>query len=88
MCTKLYFYFCILYSVFTTKNLVSVCHHTVDPFYPFCLPFPQVTTTLFSLYLCVYFYLVFSFILFVGAYIPHEGNHMVFVFLRLTYFTE
>ena len=35
MCTTLYFYFCVPYSLPTTKNLVSVHHHAVDPFYPF-----------------------------------------------------
>ena len=29
MCTTVYFYFCIHYSVYTTKNVVSICHHTV-----------------------------------------------------------
>ena len=37
-CTTLYFCFCIPYSVFTTKNLVSMCHHTVDPLYLFFPP--------------------------------------------------
>ena len=40
MCTKLCFYFCIHYSMLTTKNLVSILHHTVDPLYPFHPP-PQ-----------------------------------------------
>lgn len=30
MCTTVYFYFCIHYSVLTTKNLASICHHIVD----------------------------------------------------------
>ena len=38
MCTTLYFYFCIAYSMLTTKNLVSIHHHTVNPFYPFHPP--------------------------------------------------
>ena len=29
MCTTVYIYFCIHYSVLTTKNLVSICHHTI-----------------------------------------------------------
>ena len=32
MFTTLYFYFCVLYSVLITKNLVSICHHSADPF--------------------------------------------------------
>lgn len=38
MCTKLYVYFCIPYSVLTTKNFVSTSHHTFDPLYPFHSP--------------------------------------------------
>ena len=52
ICTTLYFYSCIPYSVPTTKNLVSIHHHTVDPLYPFHHPCPTppplVTTTLIS----------------------------------------
>ena len=40
MCTTLCFYFCVTYSMLTTKNLVSIHHHTVDPFYPFHPPPP------------------------------------------------
>ena len=52
MYTIIYFYFCISYSMITTKNLASIWCHTVDPLYSFCpLPpalSPPVTTTLFS----------------------------------------
>ena len=41
MCTTLYFYFCVHYSVLTTTNLVSIRHHTVDSFNSFC---PLLTT--------------------------------------------
>ena len=37
-CTTLYFYFCIHYSILTTKKLVSIHHHTVDLLYPFHPP--------------------------------------------------
>ena len=79
MCTTSYFYFCVHYSVLTTKNLVSICRCTVDPLYPFHpspipTPSPLVTTTLFSVstYL-VLFDLVCSFILFV-LHIPHMSE--------------
>ena len=39
ICTKLHVNFCIYYSLLTIKSSVSICHHTVDPFYPFH-PFP------------------------------------------------
>ena len=45
-CATLYFYFYIHCSVPTTKNLVSICHHSIDPLYinhvvlPLFLPFP------------------------------------------------
>ena len=44
MCTTLHFYFCICYGVLTSKSLVSIHHHTVDPLYPFhppLCPFPS-----------------------------------------------
>lgn len=51
MHTILYFYFCMHYTMNTTKNLVSICHHIVASFthVPFPLvPSLLVTTTLFS----------------------------------------
>ena len=35
MCTAYLFCFCIHYSILTIKNLVSICHHTVNPLYSF-----------------------------------------------------
>ena len=35
---KLCFYFCIPCSMLTTKNLVFIHYHKVDPIYPFCPP--------------------------------------------------
>ena len=34
MFTRLYFDFCILHSMLTVKNLISICHHAVDSHYP------------------------------------------------------
>ena len=66
MCTTLYFYFCIHYSVLTTKNFVSIHHHKVDPLYPLhppLIPSPLVATALFSVSTCLFLFgLVCSFI--------------------------
>ena len=85
MCT-LYFDFCIYRSVPTTKNLVSIYHHTVDPLYPFQPPhpspsFPLITTTLFS---ASTFLFLFHLVCSVDS--TYEWNYTVFFFLRLTYF--
>ena len=75
MCTTLYFFFCIHYTVFTTKNLHQ---HTVDPIYPFCPPlhpFPSGTSTLFSVSMCLLLFGLFcSFILVFCFYIPHMSE--------------
>ena len=73
MCT-IYFNSCILYSMVTPKNLVSIHHHT-----HFTLPPPPllVTTTL-LLYLCVCFCLVWFVYLFCFLYSTYEWNHIVF----------
>ena len=56
MCTILHFDFYIQY-----KSVVSI-HHTVDTPLPI-LPFPSVTTTLFSVSMCLFLFgLVSSFI--------------------------
>ena len=58
----LYFYFCIHYSMHTTKSLVSIHHHTIDPLCPFCPPAtisPLVTTTLFSISMWFWFLFIF-----------------------------
>lgn len=76
MCT-LYFYFCILYSMLSTKSLVSICHYTVGPLYPFLpfllTPFLLVTTTLFPVSVNL-FGLVCSFI-YLFLYSMYEWNH-------------
>ena len=49
------FYFYILCSVLTNKGLLSVYHHTVTalhPGQPRPSPFPPITTTLFSVFMC------------------------------------
>lgn len=67
MWTILYFYFCIHYSMLTTKNLLSIYYHTVDFFYwfhpPLC-PFPSGKHYFF---LCIYVFVSvwFDFCLFV-----------------------
>ena len=68
MYTALYFFFCIHHSVFTTKNLVSIHHHTVGSLTHFTLPTtpsPLVTTaTLFSVSMCLFLFgSIYSFIL-------------------------
>ena len=66
MWAKLYFYFCIHYSVLTTRNLVSIRHIQWTPSFiiSHSPPFPLVNTTLFSVSMCL-FWLFFFFIFFV-----------------------
>ena len=78
MCITLYFYFIILYSILTARNLASIHDYTVNPLYPFHSP-PTVpssleTTALISVstYLCL-FGLISSLILFVFK-IPHMSE--------------
>ena len=60
MWAKLYFYFCIHYSVLTTRNLLSIHHIQWTPLYHFTLPpFPLVNTPLFSVSMFVF---AFSFV--------------------------
>ena len=70
MCTTLYFYFCMHYSVLSTKNLVSIWHHvpfTHFAFPPSPLPIPLLQALLYSQYLvfvwfgCVFILFVFIF---------------------------
>ena len=91
MCTTLYFYFYVDYSVLRTKNLVFIHHHTVYPLYPFLLPacpypYPLVKLLLCSLYQHVYFCLVcfiHLFWFFCLFFIFHIGvkSYSVFVWL-------
>ena len=62
-----------LTSIYTTKSLVSICHHTIDPVYLFCLPPPYFTSENHwcFLYLCV-FALVCSFSFFIFHILPSE----------------
>ena len=53
--TAVYFDFFRHSSVLTTKSLVSIHHHKIDPLYPFAHPSPPsplVITTLFSVSMC------------------------------------
>ena len=83
MCTMLYFYFCIHYSMLTTKNLVSICHHTVDSLYPFH-PTPQPLP--YGNHYCVLGIYMFVLFLFIYLFSTYEWNRIVFVFLHMTYF--
>ena len=75
MCT-LHFYFSVSYSVLTTKTSVSICHHTVDPFYPFCPPpclFPSGNH--YSV-LCIYNFIFYLFInLLIYLFLSALGLH-------------
>ena len=60
-------------SVWTTKNLVSLCHHRVDPLIPFCIPKPSplVIAALFSVSSCLILFGLFSYSLFSLFFIFH-----------------
>ena len=65
MCTTLCFYFCIHYSMLTSKNLVSISYHTVDSlylFHPPPYPFPSGNH---YYVLCVYVFVFVWFGLFI-----------------------
>ena len=88
MYTTLYFYFCIHCSVFIIKNLVSIHHHTVDPlylFHPSPALSPLVITTQISVSKC---FCLAWFVCLFCLFSIFEWNHMVFVFLHMTYFTK
>lgn len=54
MCTPLYFYLNVPYSLLTTKNIVSVHHLKVNPLYPFhCYPSPSSSGNPYCV-LCIY----------------------------------
>ena len=65
----------VYYSVLTTNNWVSICHHTFDPLYPFFPPLPlfpsmggtPICSLYWSVFLVLFMYLFFS--------ILHEWNH-------------
>ena len=61
----LYFYFCVQYSKLTTKNLVSIHHHTVGALYLFCPPHPHFPSGSSCSFLCIYKFLFGLFIYFV-----------------------
>ena len=63
----IYFDFCVHYIVFTTKDLVSIYDHAVEPLYSFCpptFPFPAA----FCIYVC------FGLVWFIYFYIPHMSE--------------
>ena len=79
------------YGVLTTKNFISICHHTLDPLFHFSLPSPStpspvITTVGFSVSMCLFLFGLFIYFA-CFLYSTYESNHMVFVFLCMTYFT-
>ena len=72
MCATLYFYFCIPCSVLTTKNLVSICGHTVNP-----LPVSPSPSDNHYFVLCIY---VFVFIQFGCLFFVFVYLFFVFIF--------
>ena len=53
----LYFYFCILYSMLTTKSLVSIRHHTVDLLTHFSFPHQHTFPSgIYYSFLCIYIF--------------------------------
>ena len=86
MCTTLYFYFCVYYSVLTPKNLISICHHTVGPLSISPSPptlSPLVTTNLFFFFcefMCLFVFEVSCMIsLMFLAHIEKVGNGFIFL---------
>lgn len=76
MCTMLCYYFYIPYSKLTIKNLVFMCHHIVNSPLPIPPSSPLVTTTLFSVFTCLFLFgLVCSFIFFNIAHM----NEVIFL---------
>ena len=55
----MYFNFCTHYSVLTTESLAFMCHHTVDPLYPFH-PSSLVPSGNHYSVLCMYVFIWFS----------------------------
>ena len=87
-CIKHYISTSVSYGMLTTKNLVSVHHHTNKPFYQFCSPLPSCNHSSVSVSLLL-FGLVYSFILSLYVCVLYsrcEWNHTVFVFFHLNYF--
>ena len=81
MCTTFYFYFCVPYSMLTTKNLVSICHQLM-PFIYFTLPLCPFPSDDHYSVLCISVFLFCLFIYFaLFMYSTYEWNHTVFVFL-------
>ena len=78
--------------MFTTKNLVFICHRSVDPLFRlhatfFFTPSPLVTTMLFFVSMCLVCSFILLFISFCFCFFfSHEWNCTAFVFFHLTYF--
>ena len=65
MCTTLYFYFCIHYSVLATQSLVSIRHHAVDPLHSFSPPHTPFPCGNHYSVLCIYMFVFAWFGLFI-----------------------
>ena len=63
LCTTLYLHFCIPYSMLTIKNLVSIHHHTIEPFYSFHFPIPPYSVNHNSIP-CIYVFVLFTYLVF------------------------
>lgn len=89
MFTLLYFILCLHYSLLTTKSLVSIHHHKVDPLYLFgpppTPPFPSRNYySALCIYVCfclVWFICLWGVVFYI--YYTNELSHTVSVFLLL-----
>lgn len=60
----------------TTKSLVSIHYHTVEPLYPFCSPsFPFLSSNHQSV-VCLY---TFVFVLFVHLFLYSKDNSIIYM---------
>ena len=66
---KLCFYFCIPCSMLTTKNLVFIHYHKVDPIYPFCPPHWSFFFGNHYFVLCIWVFVFIQFALFIYLFI-------------------
>ena len=74
---KLCFYFCIPCSMLTTKSLVFIHYHKVDPIYPFCPPQGSFFFGNHYFVLCIWVFVFIQFALFIYLslkYIPHMSE--------------
>ena len=76
----LYFYLRIHWSVFNTQTLVSLCHHTINSFTHFTLPFPSGNHQ-FSVSKCLLLFGLFiDFVVEFAFYNPHREKSKCWLF--------